>query len=316
MKNLLHSIQSDSHHFLVSPDNHLQRLDLFLQQVLPEYSRSFFQKLIEDGHVTCNNQVVSKPSHKLKQGDSIICSIPRIDFARSAAAIAPELVQDLAVQVVAQEPDFLIINKPAGLVVHKPAHTSTQVTLVDWLMASYPTLQAVGETERPGIVHRLDMQTSGLMIIPRTIAAHATFTHMFKERLIKKTYLAIVQGHPPAQATIDYAISRHPTERTKMTHSRSHGRAASTDFQVIDYFKDAALVKAFPKTGRTHQIRVHCAAWGHPIIGDTVYGKKSPLIARQALHAAELDFEYNNKKYHFEADLPEDMKMAIDILRK
>jgi 23S rRNA pseudouridine1911/1915/1917 synthase len=315
MKNLIPGSHSDSYHFTVSQDKHLQRLDQFLHEVLPAYSRSYFQKLVQDGFVTCNDRVILKPSHKVKTGDSVTCSIARIDFDVSAAAIDKRLLEGIQVSLVAQEPDFLIINKPAGLVVHKPAHTSRQITLVDWLLAMYPTLQTIGDAERPGIVHRLDMQTSGLMIIPRTAAAHALFTQMFKDRLIKKTYLALVEGHPQHDAAIDYRIMRHPTERTKMAHSKSQGRQAYTQFQIIEYLKDTTSVRALPQTGRTHQIRVHCAAWGHPIIGDIVYGSKSKVIARQALHAAELEFDFSGKHYHFSAPLPDDMAHALEALR-
>lgn len=314
MKNLITGYQSDTYQVTVSENQHQQRIDQLLHEVLPAYSRSYFQKLVLEGAVTCNNLEVTKPSYKVKAGDTVICAIARVDFTRSAAAIDRSLLEGLDVQLVAQEPDFLIINKPAGLVVHKPAHASRKVTLVDWLLAMYPTLETIGDTDRPGIVHRLDMQTSGLMIIPRTPAAHALFTHMFKDRLIKKTYFALVKGHPPAQAIIDYRIMRHPTERTKMAPSRSQGRLAATEFQVVEYLKDASLVKALPQTGRTHQIRVHCAAWGFPIIGDAVYGSQSKLIARHALHAAELEFEYQGKHYHFAAPLPDDMRHALSIL--
>lgn len=315
MKQLLPGTQIDSYAFIVTEDKHQQRLDQFFHELIPTYSRSYFQKAVQDGYVTVNNNQVLKPGHRVKTGDHVECHIPRIDFTQSAAAIDPAILNGVDVTLIAQEPDFLIINKPAGLVVHKPAHASRQVTLVDWLLASYPNLQTIGDAERPGIVHRLDMQTSGLMIIPRSATAHANFTKMFKDRQIKKVYLALVEGHPERAAQIDYRIMRHPTERTKMGHSKSQGRDAVTDFHVLEYLKNAALVKALPQTGRTHQIRVHCLAWGHPIIGDSVYGSKSKLIARHALHAAELSFEYNGKSYHFAAPLPEDMAHALDALR-
>ncbi len=316
MKNLVPGYQRDAYKVIVGENYHQQRIDQFLYEALPAYSRSYFQKLVAAGSVTCNNLTVTKPSYKVKAGDTIICTIERVDFTRSAAAVDRSLLEGVDVQLIAQEQDFLIINKPAGLVVHKPSHASRQVTLVDWLLAMYPTLETIGDTERPGIVHRLDMQTSGLMIIPRTPTAHAIFTQMFKDRLIKKTYLALVEGHTPLTALIDYRIMRHPTERTKMAHSRSQGRLATTEFYAIEYLKDVTLIKALPKTGRTHQIRVHCAAWGFPIIGDAVYGSKSKLIARHALHAAELEFEYQGKQYHFAAPVPDDMKHALVVLNK
>lgn len=315
MKNLIPGSQSDLFSFTVAPDKHQQRLDQFLHELLPQYSRSYFQKLIQDGSVSVDKKPISKPGYKVKEGERVECVITRIDFTQSAAAIDKSLLEGIDVTLVAQEQDFLIINKPAGLVVHKPAHTSKHVTLVDWLLAMYPTIKDIGETERPGIVHRLDMQTSGLMIIPRTASAHATFTAMFKDHKIKKTYLALVEGHPQQDTVIDYRIMRHPTERTKMAHSKSQGRTATTEFKIQEYLHDATFIKALPQTGRTHQIRVHCAAWGFPIIGDVVYGSKSKLIARHALHAAELAFEYAGKQYHFSAPLPADMQHALEALR-
>lgn len=315
MKQLLTGHQVDTYAFIVTLDKHQQRLDQFLHEMIPAYSRSHFQKLVQEGYVKINDAPLLKPGHRVKTGDRVECSVPLIDVTQSAVTLDKTLLEGVDVSVVAQESDFLIINKPAGLVVHKPSHTSRQITLVDWLMTNYPTLQAVGEAERPGIVHRLDMQTSGLMIIPCTVEAHATFTLMFKERLIKKTYLALVEGHPTRHEVVDYRIMRHPTERTKMAPSRSQGRHATTTFNVIEYLKDAALIQAVPETGRTHQIRVHCATWGFPIIGDNVYGSRSKLITRQALHAAELTFEYGGKTYHFSAQMPEDMQHALEALR-
>lgn len=315
VKHLIPGIQKDSYALSVTEDKHQLRLDQYLHELIPAYSRSYFQKIIQEGNVTVNEVIVTKAGYRVKTGNRIICLIPRIDFNQSAAAIDPELLRGIDVHVIAQEAHFLIINKPAGLVVHKPAHTSRQVTLVDWLIAHYPHLQTIGTADRPGIVHRLDMQTSGLMIIPRSAHAHAAFTKMFKDRQIKKTYSALVQGHPEKHAHIDYRIMRHPTERTKMAYSKSQGREAATTFDVIEYLKNSALIQATPETGRTHQIRVHAAAWGHPIIGDTAYGSKSPLIDRQALHAAELEFEYDARSYHFSCPLPEDMVHALNAER-
>ncbi len=312
MKNLIPSPQTDQRSFTAQENNHRQRLDNFLHEVLPEYSRSYFQRIIQNGLVTINGTCVKKPGHAIKTGDTVVCKLECIDFNLSAAHIDKAILADIDVKLIAQEPDFLIINKPAGLVVHKPAHTSRQVTLVDWLLGAYPHLESIGQADRPGIVHRLDMQTSGLMIIPRTNGAHAQFSFMFKERLIKKIYTACIVGHPPERdVIIDYRIMRHPTERTKMAPSKSQGRQATTHMHVIEYLKGITLINAFPQTGRTHQIRVHCAAWGFPILGDTVYGASSNLIKRHALHAAELIFDYQGKSYHFTAPLPDDMRHVV-----
>ena len=301
----LHKVEAQADHVGL-------RLDVVLHELLPAYSRAVFQKLIKQGQVSIDGRLATKASWAVTQPVHLEVRVPSGD-----AVVNPEhvsILDTLGVHLIAEYPEFLIINKPAGLVVHKPAHTSNAVTLVDWLLHRYPELAKVGQPGRPGIVHRLDKETSGLMIIARTQGSYETFTAMFKARQIVKVYCAIVEGHPEKKFTVEYAIRRHPTQPTKMAHSRSDGKQAETIFVVREFLDDAAVVIAYPKTGRTHQIRVHCAAVGHPIIGDTVYGHKSPVIARQALHALELMFELEGKKFSFDAQLPDDMAQAIKQL--
>lgn len=297
-----------------------QRLDILLPIALPGYSRSFFKNLITNGHITLNGQVVTKSGYLAKLGDRVKISFPVFnpdDFSKT--------LPNLDVKIIFEHSDFLIISKPAGLVVHAPQHEYAGVTLVDWLLAYFKEISVVGSQDRPGIVHRLDMHTSGLMIIPRNGQAHAVFTEMFKNRQINKTYLAVVSGHPQRTGQIDYHIVRHPTCRNKMTHVKPQeltqnwakkARHAQTFYQVVTYFDDYSLVSLRPITGRTHQIRVHMAAIGHILVGDVVYGyknlNKTCLIARHALHAHRLEFVYQNQAYSFSCDLPEDLKKLVN----
>lgn len=300
---------------VVQPDQVGQRIDMVMTRHFEQYSRSFLQKLFEDENVIINNSKKIKPSYRLRDNDSIVITIPEQSTTRTAHAQA----QHLAITVLAKHDDFLIIEKPAGVVVHPPNHNYQQATLADWIIQTHEDIAHVGLIDRPGIVHRLDKETSGLMIIPRTNCAHATFTEMFKNRAIKKTYLALVVGHPPASGTIKFFIDRHPTVRNKMHHftaanKRSLSRHAQTDYQVLQYFKEHALVQAQPLTGRTHQIRVHLTAIGNPLLSDSVYGKKSKLLSRHALHAHKLEFEYKGKSYSFTSPIAKDIQESMNDL--
>jgi 23S rRNA pseudouridine1911/1915/1917 synthase len=288
------------------------RLDKFLSSQFARYSRSFFDRLIEDGHVSINGAIELKSGAFLKKGDLVT-----IQFPHPRVIEAGDLEFKPPVEIVYEHPEFLIISKPAGLVMHAPSDRSTIITLVDWLVARYQDIKKVGYVDRPGIVHRLDKDTSGLVIIPRTNYAHGIFGNMFHDRKVKKMYYAVVEGHPNKTGTITLPISRDPIAKVKMS-ARVHGqkqREAETNYEVIEYFDNAALVKVMPLTGRTHQIRVHFAAIGHPLVGDTTYGKKSKDIGRQALHAQQLSFEFEHVPYLFEKEPPEDFQRLIERLR-
>ena len=291
------------------------RLDLLLSEQLKEHSRSFLRRLIDEGHVLVNDRVAAKAGLSVRPNDRVFVTFPAL-----GSPPTQQVIQDLGVQVVYEHAEFLIISKPAGLVVHAPKTNYEYVTLVDWLLQHFNDLAQVGAIERPGIVHRLDLQTSGLMIIPRNNQAHAFFGELFRNRLIHKTYLAVVHGHPVAQGLIDYHIVRHPTDRKKMTHVRPvdlhrgwarDARAAQTNYRVVKYLPNFSLVEAKPVTGRTHQIRVHFAAIGHGLLGDEVYGHQSKLIDRQALHAYSLEFSYLGHPYKFLVEPPADFQRLV-----
>lgn len=304
------------YNFVVAPTQTPLRIDRYITAQLPTHSRSFLQKLFEGGYIIINDKPITKASFLVQAGDALTITIP----PAPPLGIPKPLGKDLGVKVVAKHPHFLIIDKPAGLMVHAPDTTNKEVTLVDWLLTFFRDLAQVGPAERPGIVHRLDKDTSGIMVIARNSYALATLGDMFKNRLVHKTYHALVKGHPPASGTITLAIGRNPTTKYKMTHfdnddASSTARNAVTSYRVLEYFNDCALIEARPKTGRTHQIRVHCAALGHPILGDTTYGVTSPLIKRQALHAHALSFNFEGTEYSFSAEIPNDFQEALNRAR-
>ncbi len=307
--------------FTITIENVGIRLDNFITSQFPAYSRSFFKNLITDKLVTINQKIVERPGITLKLGDQVLVKFPPAQTSKQVL-----IDQDsLGVQVLHTHPDFLVISKPAGLVVHAPQHDFTGVTLVDWILSKFQEIAHVGYAERPGIVHRLDLQTSGLMLVARNNFAQALISDKFKARTIHKTYLAVVRGHPELQGVVNLAIARHPVQRNKMAVVKDlseirnrNARTAKTAYRVLKYLADdLAVVEVQPETGRMHQIRVHMASLGHPILGDTIYGSSSKLIARQALHAYAIKFEYCGIDYQFTCPLPEDLQALIpaDILK-
>lgn len=248
------------------------RLDKYLAQNYPEFTRSFIQKLIERGHVTVNGRPV-RVALQLKLNDRIEITIPPPE----PAVILPE---DIPFDVIYEDRDVIVINKPAGLTVH-PAPGHSRHTLVNVLIKRYPDLEGFGGSMRPGIVHRLDKDTSGLMVIARSEAARQSLINQFKYRTVKKSYLVLIKGRlEPSRGAIDAAIGRDPSDRKRMAVV-SKGRNARTDYHVLKYLNGYTLVEADIRTGRTHQIRVHFKAIGYPVVGDATYGVKSNLIKRQ-----------------------------------
>jgi|SRR5579859_4648757 len=313
------ALHQSTHSLIVPVDQAPVRLDAFIAQQKPEYSRTYFKTLATSGFITINGTKATKGSMMVRPADRIEISFP----PPPALDIPKKFEGDLGVKVVFEHKDFLIIYKPAGLLCHAPTADSPQVTLVDWLLTYFHEIKTVGSQDRPGIVHRLDKDTSGLMIIPRNNHAHMLLSDMFKNRHMHKTYWAVVKGTPQASGTINYPIDRHPLQKNKMTHISEQnvhrwnimGREATTHYKVLEQFKDCALIEAKPVTGRTHQIRVHCAALGHGLLGDDVYGIRSPFIERQALHAQALSFEFEGKEYSFTQGVPEDFKLLVEKLK-
>jgi 23S rRNA pseudouridine1911/1915/1917 synthase len=308
------SIQEHSNFSLqVSDTDAGLRIDVFLTTQLPVFSRSLIKKLLTNKQVLINRLTPAKPSYIVKNNDIItLLSIPT-----PAQRSSQKVSKNIGVTILAEHDDFLIINKPAGLVVHPPEQTFTDIALTDWLVQEFPEIIDVGDPLRPGIVHRLDRNTSGLMIIARTNTAYQTFVQMFKDRKINKTYIALVMGHPEQSGTIDYAIGRHPVQKNIMhaftaIPENSCARDAITHFKVVQYFQNYSLVELHPKTGRTHQIRVHCKAIGHPLLGDTVYGTVSKKIDYHALHAQNLDFTYDGIDYQFSSPLDPILQKIVD----
>lgn len=293
--------------FEVAPEQDSARLDVFITQQFPDYSRNFFRTLIEHDCITINNLVPKKCGVKLKTGDTIAIKFPE---KREPQSYDAKDLKNLNIEIVFEHPDFLVLYKPAGVIVHPPSEKSEMISLIDWLLATYKDIKHVGYTTRPGIVHRLDKDTSGLLIVALNNVSHAKISDMFKSRTIHKTYYAVVSGHPLKEGSIDFPIGRHPVTRSRMTHNAT-GRSALTYYKVIEYFEDSSLVEIKLITGRTHQIRVHFSTIGHPLIGDALYGTPSKKINRQALHAHSLQFDYEGNSYSFTKELPKDFQSLI-----
>lgn len=297
---------------LTVPEDFLnQRLDSFLTDRIPMYSRSFLQKIIQLGHVKANGVVIKKNSYPVCQGTQIEIAIPENERP------APELIAKASktVSILFEHKDFFIINKPTGLIVHKPHRLSTEVSVVDWLLEYNLIPQSIGMPNRPGIIHRLDRDTSGILLIARTMHGLATLGSLFANRMIQKTYLAVVQGHTPESGVINSFIGRDPVTKVKM---KAHHvqfdhtfRTAVTEFKTVKQCNTYSIIHVFPKTGRTHQIRVHCASISHPILADTTYGQKSELINRQALHALAISFIFDGKVIEMTAPVPEDIRLLL-----
>lgn len=298
--------------FLFTAEQDEVRLDHFVSQQFPAYSRTFFKTLIEKGQVLVNDKIPHKAGYSLKKGDAVSVTFPQ---HRPAKDYDQAELDALGIEIIFEHDDFLILYKPAGVLVHPPSEKSDVLCLTDWIVGAFKNVKHVGYTNRPGIVHRLDKDTSGLMIVALTNESHSILSDLFRNRTISKTYLAVVKGHPEKEGIIDFPIGRHHTLRNRMAHV-PHGRESKSLYRVLEYFEDCALVEVKPVTGRTHQIRVHFTTQGHPLIGDAVYGSPSKHIKRQALHAQKLAFEYKNKSYEFEKEAPQDFATLLKRLQK
>ncbi len=302
-----------------------ERLDKFILAQHPDFSRSRIEGLVKAGYVTVNGVVAAKAGQKVAEDDEVVVEIP------PPVPAIPE-PEDIPLDVVYEDDDIVVVNKPAGLVVH-PAPGHYTGTLVNALLHHCPNLAGIGGVARPGIVHRLDQDTSGLIVVAKSQPAMDGLVKAFASHVnVEKTYLAICHGRPSLDAgRIENLIGRHPVDRKRMAIVERNGKRAVTNWQVVSPIRDnpcnpwtkksprLSLIKCIIETGRTHQIRVHMASLGCPVIGDKVYGKSAldkqldPVPARQMLHAWRLTLWHpvKNEKMTFEAPLPADFKAYL-----
>lgn len=297
--------------FTVEEDAPRQRLDIWLNAKLPDRSRSHVQKLIADGLVTVNAAQV-KASHKLTGGEVI-------NVQEITAAEVEYLPENLPLDILYEDAEIIVINKARGMTVH-PAETVKSGTLVNALLYHCKDLSGINGVKRPGIVHRLDKDTSGVMVVAKTDAAHLSLAAQIKSKTATRTYLAIVHGRPADNAgIITGAIGRDKNDRKKMAITPD-GKPAVTEFKVLERFDNFTYVECKLQTGRTHQIRVHMTAIGHPLLGDTRYtARKNPFDIRgQALHSHTLTLIHptTGKLMTFTAPLPDDMVTILELLRQ
>ncbi len=314
---------SDAGRHLVTIDDSTagDRLDRALAAALPALTRSRVKALIESRRVAlADGPTIEEPSRKVKRGECFVVDIP------PAVQAEPE-PQALDLDIVYEDGDLLVVDKPAGLVVH-PAPGNPDRTLVNALLAHCgASLSGIGGVRRPGIVHRLDKDTSGIMVVAKNDEAHQALSRLFATHDLTRAYLALVWGAPkPRSGVIDAAIGRHPKDRKRMAVRQSGGRAARTDYQVEENFGSplhptASLVRCRLHTGRTHQVRVHLAHIGCPVVGDPVYGSRRNRVGpqalksfnRQALHAAVLAFRHprTGQEMNFASELPQDFRTLL-----
>lgn len=310
---------SDPHQpreFIVSDDEAGQRLDQFVTAYAADLSRSRIKTLLQQGYVVVDDQP-AKPALKLRPGQRVCLTLPMTQPAKPQALAMP-------LDIIFEDDDLLVVNKPAGLVMH-PAPGHNQDTLVNGLIARYGESFSVGGEMRPGIVHRLDKGTTGLVLIARNDASLQALQQQFQQRQISKRYLAVVAGDPGAKGSLDTPFARHPRDRKRYT-SKAHPsgvwpneRRARLNFVRREQFTGATLIEVLLGTGRTHQIRVQFSDLGHPLLGDTDYGgaKRALPFARPALHAWRLGFTHpcSGESMDFEAPIPTDLMTLIEALR-
>ena len=290
-----------------------ERLDKFLVGLLQEFSRSRIQGLIADGFVDVNSQTAKKAGQTLESGFNVTVRIP--------PAVPTDLIaEDIPLDILFENDDLIVVNKPAGMVVH-PAAGHASGTLVNAVLGHAPELEGIGGEERPGVVHRLDKETSGLILLAKNERSHRWLQDQFRLRTVEKTYLALVDGKPPTPSgRVEAHIGRDPSHRKRMAIvPESRGREAISEYKTIESFKDHTLLEFHPLTGRTHQIRLHCAFLGCPLVGDEIYGKRHSSIelGRHFLHAYRLKIILPEEKEprHFEAPLPEELERVLIALR-
>jgi 23S rRNA pseudouridine1911/1915/1917 synthase len=291
-----------------------QRLDHFLVQHIPQHSRSFLQGLIQDGHVQVDGKTIRKNGARIEAPQIIEVTIP----PTAPAELIPE---EIELAIIYEDDDLVIINKPAGMVVH-PSAGHREGTLIHAVLAHAPDIEGVGGVQRPGLVHRLDKDTSGLIVLAKNDQTHQYLQKLFKDREVNKTYIALLDGHPPTPTgRIEAAIGRDPKNRQKMAIvPDAKGKMAISEYKTLETFSKHTLVEVSIFTGRTHQIRLHMAFLNCPVVGDTTYGlKRTTLsVSRQQLHAHKLGFQLPGQvsPTEFEAPLPVDILQTLKELRK
>ena len=301
--------------FIVEKEERGSRLDIVVAARIPRFSRTQAGRMISKGVIQVQH-VEKKPGYRVKDGDTVTGQM----VEPVSISFEPE---PLDINIIYEDKSLLIINKQPGMVVH-PAPGNPSGTLANALLYRWPELGGVGGMQRPGIVHRLDKDTSGVIVVAKNEPVHRNLSQQFKIRRVSKQYLALVAGNIVDESgEVRLPIGRHPVDRKKMSTVTRKGRVARTVWRIKERFSGATLLKVDLKTGRTHQIRVHCSAMGHPVLGDLVYGFKKGdrgkfVVPRQMLHAHQLAFTHpsTGKRVFFEAQIPNDMENLIKLLRE
>ena len=311
-------VAPDTREHRAPPEARGERVDQYLARAFPDLTRSRIHGLIEDGHVLSDGQA-AKPARRLRGGELLVLHIP-------APVPAVPLAEELPLAVLHEDRDLVVVDKAAGMVVH-PGAGHASGTLVNALLHRVKDLAGVGGELRPGIVHRLDKDTTGCLVVAKNEQALVALQKSFKTRVVEKTYLALVHGTPPAEGRIETLYGRHPIHRQRFTGKVKEGKSAITLYRVLESFDGAALVEVDLLTGRTHQIRVHLSEAGHPLLCDALYGagrkakgaaaEVQEKLGRQALHAWRLAFEHprTGQALKLEAPIPPDLDAALTLLR-
>ena len=308
--------------FRVPSEGEGRRLDRFLSEAYPELSRTYIKKLIETGFVLVNSEEVRKPSRKLKAGDVVLLSVPEPEPLK----VEPE---DIPIDIIYEDRDLVVLIKPCGLVVH-PSPGYTSGTLVNALLYHVKELSSIGGVERPGIVHRLDRETAGLMVVAKTDSAHRSLVEQFAKRKTEKLYRVLVKGIVGKDhGMIELPIGRHPIHRKKFSVFSTSSKPAKSEFWVLERFEktEITLLKVKIYTGRTHQIRVHLSSIGHPVLGDRTYGFKTGSVPRELLDlmgecnmlvAYRLGFFHpsSGERMEFEIEDPEPFRRVLKKIRE
>ena len=315
-------------HYTVTSEDARLRLDQYLTKIKPDLTRSFIQKLIKGGSVFVNNKKIKKNAFKMKENDELILIIPSI----KETGIQPEKIP---LDIVYEDKDIIVVNKPAGMVIHPTDHGAhVSGTLVNAVLYHCKkSLSGIGGELRPGIVHRLDKDTSGLIIVAKNDKAHNHIAKQIQERTVIKRYIALLKGHlSPKEGSIEAPVEKTRGQQDMRVSSRKSAKYALTHYKVKEYIGNYSLVEVQIVTGRTHQIRVHFASIGHPVCGDEMYGDKTssskfqvpsskfevPNLKRQFLHAEYLKFRLskNNEWIELKAQMPKDLKEVLEKIKK